>query len=154
VLVDYEEQGPAGRRVFTGRIEIDGETRSFTGRGNGLISGVVAALAQAGGPALDVTNYQEHAIGRGASAQAVAYVECHTGDGRPVFGAGIDPDIATASVKAVLSAANNAEGYRLGMGPHRRYLVQVGLVEGTGNRHGTANLPELQPNHNGVWQHG
>ncbi|MFT0879401.1 2-isopropylmalate synthase [Rhodopseudomonas sp. G2_2311] len=108
VLVDYEETGPVGRRTFVGHIAIDGEVRSLSGRGNGLISGVVAALQDAGGPVLDVADYQEHAIGSGASAQAAAYVECRTSDGRTVFGTGIDPDVATASVRALLHAANNA----------------------------------------------
>ncbi|WP_322514502.1 2-isopropylmalate synthase [Rhodopseudomonas palustris] len=108
VLVDYEEIGPVGQRTFVGRIEIDGVVRSLSGRGNGLISGIVAALEEAGGPALDVADYQEHAIGYGATAQAAAYVECRTADGRPIFGVGIDPDVATASVRALLHAANNA----------------------------------------------
>lgn len=107
-LVDYQESGPAGQRLFVGRIAIDGEVRSLSGRGNGLISGVVAALEDAGGPLLDVADYQEHAIGHGVDAQAAAYVECRTMDGRTVFGVGIDPDVATASVRALLSAANNA----------------------------------------------
>ncbi|WHU03221.1 2-isopropylmalate synthase [Sphingomonas sp. NIBR02145] len=106
VLEDYEETGAAGQRVFVGRIAVDGETRSISGRGNGLISGVIDALAGTTGPALDVVDYSEHAIGHGADAQAAAYVECRTADGRTVFGVGIDADIATASVRAVLSAAN------------------------------------------------
>ncbi|MEP9357459.1 2-isopropylmalate synthase [Sphingomonas sp. KR3-1] len=106
VLEDYEETGAAGSRVFVGRIAVDGETRSISGRGNGLISGVIDALAGTTGPALDVVDYSEHAIGHGADAQAAAYVECRTPDGRTVFGVGIDADIATASVRAVLSAAN------------------------------------------------
>ncbi|MFS2110885.1 2-isopropylmalate synthase [Sphingomonas sp. Sphisp140] len=108
VLEDYEESGAAGSRVFVGRIAVDGETRSISGRGNGLISGVIDALAGTTGPALDVVDYSEHAIGHGADAQAAAYVECRTADGRTVFGVGIDADIATASVRAVLSAANRA----------------------------------------------
>ena len=105
-LLDYEETGSAGQRVFVGRVAIDGQERSISGRGNGLISGVVAALAGSTGPELDVVDYSEHAIGHGADAQAAAYVECRTADGRTVFGVGIDADIATASVRAVLSAAN------------------------------------------------
>jgi 2-isopropylmalate synthase len=105
-LVDYEESGAAGSRVFVGRIAVDGEARSISGRGNGLISGVIDALSGTTGPTLDVVDYSEHAIGHGADAQAAAYVECRTDDGRTVFGVGIDADIATASVRAVLSAAN------------------------------------------------
>ncbi|GAA0299946.1 2-isopropylmalate synthase [Sphingomonas oligophenolica] len=107
-LLDYHESGSAGDRLFVGRVSIDGEERSISGRGNGLISGVIAALSDTTGPQLDVVDYSEHAIGHGADAQAAAYVECRTSDGRTVFGVGIDADIATASVRAVLSAANAA----------------------------------------------
>ena len=108
VLRDYEETGSAGDRLFVGRVAVDGEERSISGRGNGLISGVIAALAETTGPNLDVVDYAEHAIGHGADAQAAAYLECRTADGRVVWGVGIDTDIATASVRAVLSAANRA----------------------------------------------
>jgi 2-isopropylmalate synthase len=107
VLRDYEETGSAGQRLFVGRVAVDGVERSISGRGNGLISGVIAALGETG-PNLDVVDYSEHAIGHGADAQAAAYVECRTDDGRTVFGVGLDSDIATASVRAVLSAANRA----------------------------------------------
>jgi 2-isopropylmalate synthase len=107
-LRDYEESGTAGQRVFIGRVAIDGEERSISGRGNGLISGVIAAIAESTGPTLDVVDYNEHAIGHGADAQAAAYVECRTAQGKTVFGVGMDTDIATASVRAVLSAANRA----------------------------------------------
>jgi len=106
-LRDYQETGAAGDRLFVGQVAVDGEERSIAGRGNGLISGVVAALAETG-PSLDVVDYSEHAIGGGATAQAAAYVECRTADGRTVFGVGIDADVATAGVRAVLSAANRA----------------------------------------------
>ena len=108
VLRDFEESRTTGERIFVGRIAIDGEERSLSGRGNGLISGVIAALADSTGPALEVVDYSEHAIGHGTDAQAAAYLECRTGDGRIVWGVGIDTDIATASVRAVLSAANRA----------------------------------------------
>ncbi|TPG12639.1 2-isopropylmalate synthase [Sphingomonas oligophenolica] len=108
VLRDYEESGTAGQRVFVGNVAVDGEERSISGRGNGLISGVIAAIAGSTGSVLDVIDYNEHAIGHGADAQAAAYVECRTPDGRTIFGVGLDTDIATASVRAVLSAANRA----------------------------------------------
>ncbi|MCK8456369.1 2-isopropylmalate synthase [Sphingomonas faeni] len=107
-LRDYEESGASGQRVFIGRVAIDGEERSISGRGNGLISGVISAIAESTGPTLDVVDYNEHAIGHGADAQAAAYVECRTAEGKTVFGVGMDTDIATASVRAVLSAANRA----------------------------------------------
>ena len=109
-LLDYNESGSVGDRLFVGHVAVDGEERSISGRGNGLISGVIDALGGSTGLALDVVDYSEHAIGHGADAQAAAYVECRTSGGRTVFGVGIDADIATASVRAVLSAANRVCG--------------------------------------------
>ncbi|MEN3929749.1 2-isopropylmalate synthase [Microvirga sp. W0021] len=108
-LLDYVEHGarrPGEQRVFVGRISIDGAERSVSGKGNGLISSVVDALKSECGLDLEVVDYHEHALRKGTDSQAAAYIECHLPDGRSVFGIGIDADIATASVKAVLSAAN------------------------------------------------
>ena len=107
-LGDYDEtRASNGDRIFAGKLTIDGVERSVGGRGNGLISSVVAAIGEQG-VALDVVDYSEHTLGLGSDAQAAAYVECKTGDGRTVFGVGIDADVATASVRAVLGAANAA----------------------------------------------
>lgn len=105
-LIDYHEGGQAGDRIFTGKIAHDGGERSVSGRGNGLLSSVLAALRDEFGIDLEIADYSEHAIGAGSDVNAAAYVECRTGDGRTVFGIGTDSDVATASVKAVLSAAN------------------------------------------------
>ena len=105
-LVDYVESGPAGNRVFTGKIVHEGKERSISGRGNGLISSVLAALRDELNIGLDVVDYNEHAIGTGGNVRAAAYVECRTDDGATLFGVGTDEDVATASVKAVLSVVN------------------------------------------------
>ena len=110
-LVEYEEtRSSNGERIFAGKIEIDGKTQSVSGRGNGLISSVVSTLGDAFGLQLEVQDYNEHALSHGAGAKAAAYVECRTADGKAVWGVGIDEDIATASVRAVLSAANGVVG--------------------------------------------
>ena len=61
------------------------------------------------GEGLDVKvyDYVEHALGAGGDALAAAYVECQVGDKR-LWGVGIDADISTASLKAVVSAVNRA----------------------------------------------
>ncbi|MCH4892226.1 2-isopropylmalate synthase [Sphingomonas sp. SFZ2018-12] len=110
-LEAYEEtRAPDGDRIFAGCIVVAGERRSVSGRGNGLISSVVAALREACGIELDVADYSEHAIGKGSDVRAAAYVECVDADGRTHWGVGIDEDVATASVRAVISAANAARG--------------------------------------------
>ncbi|ROT95219.1 2-isopropylmalate synthase [Altererythrobacter sp. FM1] len=108
-LVDYEEGKAAdGTRVFAGTIEVEGKAQSVSGRGNGLISSVLATLKEAFGVDLEVTDYTEHALGTGTNARAAAYLECQDSAGNTIWGCGIDEDIATASVRAVLSAANTA----------------------------------------------
>ena len=106
-LEEYEEgRATNGDRIFTGKIAVDGTTRSVSGRGNGLISSVLAAINDEWGVSLDIADYSEHAIGQGSKVQAAAYVECKTADGKTIWGVGIDEDVATASVRAVLCAVN------------------------------------------------
>ena len=108
-LVSFEETGVSrsdGQRLFVGELRLDGREITIRGRGNGLISSLLAALESDCGVKLDVSDFQEHAIGAGGDAMAAAYVQCRTGDGRTIFGVGMDADVATASVRAVLSAAN------------------------------------------------
>jgi 2-isopropylmalate synthase len=106
-LIDYEETKAAnGDRIFAGKIAVDGKEQSVSGRGNGLISSVIATLADSFGLAIDIADYSEHAMGQGTDVKAAAYVECRTAKGKTVWGVGIDEDVATATVRAVLSAAN------------------------------------------------
>ncbi len=108
-LVDYDEtRASDGTRLFTGTIEVDGQEQRVSGRGNGLISSVLATLEASFGLKLDVVDYTEHALSSGTEARAAAYVECTREDGSTVWGVGIDPDVATASVRAIVSAANSA----------------------------------------------
>jgi len=112
-LIEYEHAGPVrsdAKRTFVGRIIKDGIETSVVGHGNGLISSAVRGLNAHYDLGLEVVDYAEHALRSdktigGTESQAVAYVECRAGD-RTLFGVGIDHDVATASIKAVLSAAN------------------------------------------------
>jgi len=110
-LEDYEEnRGPDGTRIFVGKIGVGGKVQSVSGRGNGLISSVVSTLSESFGVTLEVRDYSEHAMGAGSDARAAAYVECVTATGETIWGVGIDEDVATAGVRAVLSAANAVVG--------------------------------------------
>jgi 2-isopropylmalate synthase len=114
-LVRYEESRASdGTRIFAGTIAVDGVEQSVSGRGNGLISSVMGTLREAFGVELEVADYTEHALGQGTDARAAAYLECRAPDGSTVWGCGIDEDVATASVRAVLSAANVAVGRSAG----------------------------------------
>ena len=54
-----------------------------------------------------VLDYAEHALSSGGDARAAAYVECAVGE-RILWGVGVDANIVTASLKAVVSAVNRA----------------------------------------------
>jgi len=107
-LIDYQQGVHGASQSFSGRISLDGQERSVVGHGNGLMSSVLAALREDCAIDLDIADYQEHAIGHGSDVQAAAYVECKDAGGKSWFGVGIDADVATASVKAILSAATAA----------------------------------------------
>ncbi len=107
-LVDYEESRASdGTRLFSGKIAVQGLEQSVSGRGNGLISSVISTLEDSFDLDIKVLDYSEHAMGSGRDARAAAYLHCQSGD-RQFWGCGIDEDVATASVRAVLSAANSA----------------------------------------------
>ncbi|MGC1271147.1 MAG: 2-isopropylmalate synthase [Croceibacterium sp.] len=108
-LVDYEESRASdGTRLFAGTITVGGKEQQVSGRGKGLVSSVLSTLRQTFGLQLDVLDYAEHALGKGTDARAAAYLECALPDGRIVWGVGIDEDVATSTVRAILSAANGA----------------------------------------------
>jgi 2-isopropylmalate synthase len=103
-LRSHEVHTRDGRTVVTARIEVDGRASTVVGQGDGPIEAFVTGLRQAFDAEFDVVDYAEHAMGRGADATAVAYVESSSGDGRVRWGVGTDPNITTASLYAVLSA--------------------------------------------------
>ncbi len=82
-----------------------GEVAS-SGTGNGPISAFIDVLAKAG-VEVTVRDYVEHTLSAGASAQAAAYTELDV-NGKTLWGVGIDGDIATASLKAIISGVNRA----------------------------------------------
>jgi len=91
-------------------------TRRLAGIGNGPIDAFVAALQETTGAEIRVLDYHEHAIDGGADARAVAYVELRIGE-HTLFGIGIDRNIVTASLNAVVSGLQRAQARRLPAGP-------------------------------------
>jgi 2-isopropylmalate synthase len=97
----------AGCRL-SGKLVDRGVAIPIAGIGNGPISAFVAALGAVLGTTLAVSDYSEHALGEGADASAVAYVEVRAG-GHATFGVGVHRSIVTASLNAVLSALNRLD---------------------------------------------
>ncbi|MDG2496772.1 MAG: 2-isopropylmalate synthase [Aquiluna sp.] len=74
--------------------------------GNGPISAFISVLQEMG-PQIRLLDYVEHTLSAGGDALAAAYIELEV-DGATLWGVGIDGDIATASLKALISATNRA----------------------------------------------
>jgi 2-isopropylmalate synthase len=99
-------EGDGENRLMIAKVTDRGEPETIKAVGNGPIDGFVAAIRQDSGLQFDLVDYREHAIGTGANASAVAYVEIKLFDERSLFGIGIDKNIVAASLKAVVSAVN------------------------------------------------
>lgn len=102
-------QDGRGQTHITAQIDVDGAAVTVSGDGDGPIEAFVQGLhgldgTLADATSFDVVDYAEHAIGRGADAMAVAYVESVGSDDELRWGIGTDPNITTASLRAVLSA--------------------------------------------------
>ena len=98
--------GSSAERIEVDLI-VDGQERTYEGRGNGPIDALVKILIDQFDVDVRLQDYSEHAVGSGADTNAAAYVELAVGD-RVVWGAGLHPNITKASLKAVVSAVNRA----------------------------------------------
>ena len=104
VLVDGVDITKLRGTALEAVISIDGEERPISGRGNGPIAAFVDALAGDCGIRLRVLDFVEHAVTAGSDATAVAYVEASDEKGAVAWGVGMDANILTASLRAVVSA--------------------------------------------------
>jgi len=93
---------------LTARLKIDGVEKVLSGDGNGPVDAFIHALRAATGLDVHVLNYHEHGVGSGEDATAVAYVQLRVGADRTCYGVGLDPNIVTATLRAVISATNRA----------------------------------------------
>jgi len=102
----FEHGAAQGIRLV---LEVDGVRQRLAGEGNGPIDAAVHAL-QGIGIAVQVRSYEErstHPSGEGGDAQACAFIELAGPEGgSDCYGVGIDHNIVTASIKALISAIN------------------------------------------------
>ena len=109
----FEHGSAQGIRL---KLEIDGTPHLLTGEGNGPINAAVHAL-QSAGIDIQVRSYEERSMvpmGEDGNARACAFMEIAGKEGGECYGVGVDSNIVTASIKALLSGVN-----RLGAGRMR-----------------------------------
>ena len=105
-----EETGEGASASVTLRANLawEGKTLPIEGRGNGPIDAFIQAMTQVTGHSIRVLDYHQHAIGAGADAKAVAYLELRIDESHTLFGVGIDANIISASLKAIVSGIERA----------------------------------------------
>jgi 2-isopropylmalate synthase len=107
-FVSHSASADQAEQDVIAKITVDGNLKTILGHGNGPVDGFVDAIRKESGLNFDVADYREHAIGMGANAAAIAYVELRLADGSSLFGVGVDKNIVVASLKAVISGVNRA----------------------------------------------
>jgi 2-isopropylmalate synthase len=107
----FPEVGQKGSRIVAAEITDGGETKRIEGRGTGPIDGFINALSIYLGIPMSVADYSEHSLQHGSNAAAIAYVEVEHPGGK-LFGVGINTNIVTASLEAIVSAANRVLALR------------------------------------------
>ena len=117
-LLEHETSDHAHQTALDALIRIEGDELRIRGQGNGPIAAFADALASSCEIRLRVLDYVEHAVTAGTDATAVAYVEAADEAGNVAWGVGMDSNILTASLRAVVSAA-----VRLGLGTQREELA-------------------------------
>ncbi|QTV80786.1 2-isopropylmalate synthase [Microbacterium sp. NIBRBAC000506063] len=106
LLATQTRSDMSGEVVLDVTLRDDDAQIESTGRGNGPVAAFVEVL-RAQGFDITVYDYVEHALSAGGDAQAAAYVELQVGEER-LWGVGVDGDISTASLKAIVSGVNRA----------------------------------------------
>lgn len=110
-------------------IEQDGESRMIETTGNGRLDAVSNAVKMYFGIEYELAAYEEHAISAGSSSKAAAYVEIVVGD-RSYWGVGVDEDIISSSVAALVSAANKmAKSECIAEGREERLVAIMNYIQ-------------------------
>ncbi|PAT33878.1 2-isopropylmalate synthase [Vandammella animalimorsus] len=102
----YQLGGDGQATTIQASIRKNGAQAQVQGQGSGPVEAFIHALQQVGCD-VRVLDYAEHAIGAGADAQAMAYVEVEVGQQR-CWGAARNPNIVSASISAILSGVERA----------------------------------------------
>ena len=106
-LVDYHfVRTPEIHVTLT--VEINGRKIEATATGNGRLDAVSNAIKSVVDIEFSQLTYEEHALTKGSSAQAITYVSITLENNKKVWGAGVNDDIIASSISALFSAINRS----------------------------------------------
>lgn len=104
-LEDFTIEKHEGRETFNARLDYYGKELEISGQGDGVLDAFVEALKQAIKIDFEIMEYGEHALGQGANAEAVTYIQLKC-EGRRYSGVAISKDIISSSLNAFMGAAS------------------------------------------------
>ena len=104
-LEDFTIAKHEGRETFTAKLNYLGEMIAINGEGDGVLDAFVEALKDAIKLDIEIMEYGEHALGQGADAEAVTYIQIRC-EGQRYSGVAISKDIIASSLNAFMGAAS------------------------------------------------
>jgi len=104
-LEDFSIEKAEGRETFTAKIDYFGKELAISGEGDGVLNAFVTGLKEAIKIDFEIMEYGEHALGQGADAEAVTYIQLKC-EGRRYSGVAISKDIIASSLNAFMGAAS------------------------------------------------
>ncbi len=104
-LENFSIEKSEGRETFTASIDYYGKEIAICGEGDGVLDAFIEALKSSINLDFEVLDYGEHALGQGAGAEAVTYIQLKC-DGKRFTGVAISKDIIASSLNALMSAAS------------------------------------------------
>ena len=104
-LEDFTIAKHEGREKFNAKLDYFGKEIEINGEGDGVLDAFVIALKNAIKIDFEIMEYGEHALGQGADAEAVTYIQLKC-EGRRYTGVAISKDIISSSLNAFMGAAS------------------------------------------------
>ena len=104
-LENFKFEKQEGREFFTAQIDYFGKEIPISGQGDGILDALVEALKNSINIDVEIMEYGEHALGQGADAEAVTYIQIRYEDLR-YSGVAISKDIVTSSINAFMGATS------------------------------------------------
>lgn len=104
-LEDFTIAKHEGRETFAAKLNYMGEMIAINGEGDGVLDAFVEALKDAIKLDFEIMEYGEHALGQGADAEAVTYIQIRC-EGQRYSGVAISKDIIASSLNAFMGAAS------------------------------------------------
>jgi len=107
-LRGHQDDSIGDRDHLTATVTNAGIDHSLSGIGNGPVEAFIDGFQKEFGIPVRIVDYEEHAIGNGANAPAICFVEVQVSNSHPVFGVGMHNNIVSASLSAIMSAVNRS----------------------------------------------